>query len=102
VSGNFENPKGSFGKKSIGGLYFEINSDLIINKRSIYNVLDFLGDVGGLREALLAIGQLVLLLCGQSSLSGYLVSKVFQTPGPRERAGIIEPGTWPQSEVDGA
>ena len=48
---------------SVGGLHIEMDIDQTIYKRSIYNALDFLGDVGGLKEALNQIGQLIFFLC---------------------------------------
>ena len=32
--------------------YFEMNTDVSIHSRSIYSSLDFLGDIGGLSDAL--------------------------------------------------
>ena len=46
-SNNFFN-----GDRIVGGFITEINPSVTVRQRSIYNVLNFLGDVGGLREAL--------------------------------------------------
>jgi len=55
-----------------------VNPDLVIHKRSIYNVLDLLGDVGGLQEALKTIGALIILLFGQNGvLQSYLISRIY-------------------------
>ena len=51
------------------------------NKRTIYGVLDFLGDVGGLSDALLTIGSalvaLIELVIG-NSLTKFLLSNIFE------------------------
>ena len=39
----FDNPE-----LVVGGSFFQLNLDVIQQSRSIYNGLDFLGDVGGL------------------------------------------------------
>lgn len=39
---------------------FELNSDLKVLNRQAYSVLDWLGDIGGLSEALFFIGSLFL------------------------------------------
>ena len=39
-----------------------MSSDVIINKRSIYTGLDFLGDVGGLFDGLFGIGHFIIFL----------------------------------------
>ena len=51
----------------VGGLIYEIHPDRIIFKREIYNILDLLGDVGGLREALKSFGVLIIYLSGQAN-----------------------------------
>ena len=61
----------------MGGVIIEMDINLHEHKRSIYNLLDFLGDVGGLREALISIGQLFFMLFGQRGLQGFLAGKLF-------------------------
>ena len=61
----------------MGGVLIEMDINLREHKRSIYNLLDFLGDVGGLREALISIGQLFVMLFGQRGLQGFLAGKLF-------------------------
>ena len=49
--------------------------------RSVYSILDFLGDVGGLFSILLSIGSLVVSAYSMisSPLEDFLSSKVFQS-----------------------
>ena len=52
------------GQKIVSGITFGASLDRKTFKRSIYNALNFLGDVGGLRDALTLIGRLFLTLAG--------------------------------------
>ena len=49
----------------IGGAVFQMDPHVYIHERSVYNYLDLLGDVGGLKEALYLISSFILFLCGQ-------------------------------------
>ena len=49
-------------------LSYEFNLDLSRVDRDVYNLLDWLGDVGGLRDALFIIGAFVMLV--RFSISG--------------------------------
>ena len=49
----------------VGGIYIGVNSDLKRNERTIYNFLDFLGDIGGLKESLSFLGWFFISLLGQ-------------------------------------
>ena len=51
-----------------------------MHEREIYGPLDFLGDVGGLADALLAIGSwliMILELISGSQLTQYLLNNIF-------------------------
>ena len=54
-------------------LHFALDKDEIHHERKIYGPLDFLGDVGGLADALNAIGlvtlKVIYILSGGSGLS---------------------------------
>ena len=65
------------GDRIVGGFIAQISPSLIVRKRSIYNFLDFLGDVGGLREAFNQLGAVFLYFFGARGLHGYLVSSIF-------------------------
>ena len=53
-------------KNLLGGFQVSLHPDVEIHKRSIYNALDFLGDVGGLQEALLRLGSIFLFFFGSN------------------------------------
>ena len=48
-------------KDSLFTLSIGMSSDIVVHHRSIYNALDLLGDIGGLLDMLLIIGQMVLI-----------------------------------------
>ena len=52
------------GPKIVSGIRFGAKLNRQTFKRSIYNALDFLGDVGGFRDMLTLIGRLFLTLVG--------------------------------------
>lgn len=52
----------------------ELQSDLTVLNRQVYSVLDWLGDIGGLSEALFFIGATVLMLFTFGSLEIMLVT----------------------------
>ena len=68
--------------ETVFNLRFAIAYDYVQNKRSIYNGLDFLGDVGGLLDGLTAIGSLLMtffcFLFG-NPLDSYLLKSLFKT-----------------------
>ena len=49
----------------------------ILHSRSIYNALDFLGDVGGLLDALKLIASVLLSLTFSTTQSQYLLNNLF-------------------------
>lgn len=51
--------------------------EVIVHARSIYNALDFLGDVGGLFDALKLIGAAIVSVFGTSGLHLSLVGSLF-------------------------
>ena len=59
---------------------FQMSLDTKQYTRSVYSILDFLGDVGGLLSILLPIGGAFIALLDQlfdRTLDGYIISKVF-------------------------
>ena len=56
-----------------------LSNDQVNHQRAIYNFLDFLGDVGGLLDALKVIAWSLVSLVSQGSISAHLVSKIFFT-----------------------
>ena len=53
------------------------DSTKLFHQRAIYNILDFLGDIGGLLDALKLIAATFVGLITNKSLSNYLISKLF-------------------------
>ena len=69
----------------MGGIRIQVDPDKVTNQRSIYNLLNLLGDVGGLLEALRQTGGLLLLILGKGDLlSGFLLRKVFKKVSRQE------------------
>ena len=57
----------------------EVHPDRVTFKREIYNFLDLLGDIGGLREALKSFGALFIFICGQANgLNEKIISQLFK------------------------
>ena len=56
---------------------FYQDSHKIVHSRAIYNILDFLGDVGGLLDALKLIAGTIVGLILRDNLTGKLVSLLF-------------------------
>lgn len=74
----------------VGGVQIQMDDRKHEHKRNIYNVLDLLGDIGGLREALITIGRLLFLVFGQSGLQGFLASQLFWKETLSLQAGDAE------------
>ena len=65
---------------NIGTFYIMVERDIYMHEREIYGPLDFLGDVGGLVDALLAIGSWFILLLNVmsgSQLTHFLLNNLF-------------------------
>ena len=63
---------------------FEIKDNYVSHHRSIYNGLDFLGDIGGLLDGLTAIGGFLMsIFCFifGNPLDSYLLNSLFKTEG---------------------
>ena len=54
---------------SFGGMYFHISLDTKLHNRSVYSILDFLGDVGGFLSILLTMGSWFIALVSLLSSS---------------------------------
>ena len=53
-----------------------MSTDMVYHTRTVYNLLDLLGDVGGCLDALKYVGMFLVWLLSGNSLSDYLVSRV--------------------------
>ena len=55
-----------------------MNLDKILINRQVYNVLDMLGDIGGLQYALIIILTFIVMLFNLNTTENFLVSEMFQ------------------------
>ena len=58
---------------------FDVDSTFVVRQRSIYNILDFLGDVGGLQESFHWLASAFLYFFGMRGLQGKIVSSIYHT-----------------------
>lgn len=57
---------------------YSVNLDKILINRQVYNVLDMLGDIGGLQYALIIILTFFVMLFNFNETENFLVSEMFQ------------------------
>ena len=57
---------------------YSVNLDKILINRQVYNVLDMLGDIGGLQYALIIILTFFVMLFNFNDTENFLVSEMFQ------------------------
>ena len=77
---SFEKLQGTTRFDGIMSIQFYYSLDFVEHHRQIYSPLDFLGDVGGLTDALFPIGALVvslLQLIFGNPLSKYMIQAIF-------------------------
>ena len=58
---------------------FSLDSSVLNHSRAIYNLLDFLGDIGGLYDCLKLIAWPLISVFGSGAMTNRLNSKVFYT-----------------------
>ena len=66
-------------------IYFLLSPDIQHYERSIYTYLDFLGDLGGLNDALSKIAQIILFIVSLLTKSGpheYILKELFKRGKP--------------------
>ena len=56
---------------------FSSDTTVLNHSRAIYNILDFLGDIGGLRDALKLIASALATFFTKGRLTNLLISKIF-------------------------
>jgi len=67
-----------------GGLYKFVSLELNFNKqklvvnRETYGILEWLGDIGGLTDALILLGQFFLMPFNKFNLSSFLLTNLFR------------------------
>ena len=67
-----------------------LNQDTKVTSRQTYSLLEWLGDVGGLADALYIIGYIMLGEIELACLKDYLLTKIFRLK-PKERASDAKP-----------
>ena len=72
-----ENTTPNFGPSVIGVVTFSASNDVLNYSRAIYNTLDFLGDIGGLSDALKLIASFLVSVFAQGNMINNLISKIF-------------------------
>ena len=76
--------------ESIIDFYVWVHRDVLFHEREIYGPLDFLGDIGGLADALLAIGTWFLMffeLITGSELIHFLLNEIFFLDNSEKQRG---------------
>jgi hypothetical protein len=63
------------------GMWFSFEPNLIVTSRQTYDLLNFLGDIGGLDGTLTIIGHLLLSSYNNLNAYGVLISLLFRKSG---------------------
>ena len=64
-------------RDNIAFVVFSLDSNEIHHSRTIYNALDFVGDVGGLYDGLRIVAETFVRIFSPLSLSNFLISRLF-------------------------
>ena len=59
-------------------LRYMMSLDELTHSRTVYNLLDYLGDVGGCLDALIYLGTFLVWILTGDSLSNFIISKLFK------------------------
>ena len=70
------------------GLTYELNLDLLIVKRSVYGVLDLLGDIGGLAGSLKSLFFSLTIILQYKAAIAYVSHHTFLTKHTDENEGV--------------
>ena len=68
-------------EEGIFTMTFMMSKDVVVHSRQIYNFLDLLGDIGGLSDALMIIGKLIVVsstVISGNALDQFLVRNIFK------------------------
>lgn len=66
------------GRYKFGSIEVDLNQDLHVINRQTYSLLDWLGDIGGLTDALLIIGKLILLPYTKFKYGAFILTRFFR------------------------
>ena len=61
---------------------FEVDLDLTVIDRQVYNVLDWIGDIGGLGEGCFFISTMLLSVIHFGALDNMIISELFRVEEP--------------------
>lgn len=64
---------------------FEVDLDLTVIDRSVYNVLDWIGDIGGLGEGCFFISTTFLSVIHFGALDNMIISELFRVPAQSKK-----------------
>ena len=70
--------KNKDGSRFYHGITFEIDSDRTEHERSVYRLIDLMGDVGGFLGILQVLGQFLIYFLSGDSLTHFLISRLFE------------------------
>ena len=77
---DFPNKKDPYAQYKYASFDIELNPDLVYWQRQTYSVLDFLGDLGGLLDALRLIGEALIAPFSEFALKVTLMATIFYKP----------------------
>ena len=72
-------------------VFFDLNPDVVVIQHSVYNLLDFLRDVGGLVGILIVITSFFNEVFSFNKLENWLVSELYMKPKTSTGKGNKEP-----------
>ena len=64
------------------GIVYEINLDRRRIQRSVYSLLDWIGDVGGLLEAMFVILSVLIVIYQYKTFEIYMIQNLFKLKSP--------------------
>ena len=72
---------------------FKHSRNIIEHKREIYGILDFLGDVGGLSDALFPVGSILISLLHLftgNQFTSYLLANIFEQDNSHKNVNLTK------------
>ena len=76
-------------KISLIGVLFALDADIVYHERKIYNILDLVGDIGGLADGLVGLGTAFLFFVSLLTGDGPhvpMIENVFKTRGKTQKS----------------
>ena len=66
------------GKYKFTSMEMSLSKDLIVTSRSTYGILDWIGDIGGLNDALVLLIKIILIPYTSFKKESFLLTKIFR------------------------